>query len=52
MVDWIDCVEHGSDWHDTVDDIYKRISGEVCDKLKRSLKLEHTEHYYIGDCYG
>ena len=52
MVSRIDCVEYGPDWNDIVDVIYKRISGEVCDKLKRSLKLEHTEHYYIGKCYG
>jgi hypothetical protein len=44
MVSRIDCVEYGVDWYDTVDDIYEQISGEVCDKLKRSLKLEHTEH--------
>jgi hypothetical protein len=48
VVNWIDCVEYCPNWDDTVDDIFKEVSGEVCDKLKRSLKLEHTEHNHKG----
>lgn len=44
MVSRIDCVEYDIDCYDTVGYFYKQISGEGCDKLKRSLKLEHTEH--------
>jgi len=52
VVNWIDCVEHCPNWDDIVDDIYEQISGEGCDKLKRSLKLEHTEHNHNGVYYG
>ena len=51
MVDWIDCVEHCPNWYDIVGYIFKEVSGEVCYKLKRSLKLGHTEHNNKGIYY-